>query len=104
MLLFFGAALEERARQYLRSRDQRAADPEGGAAELLRGDDHGDVFAVTALAVAAVLGRHAEAEHSHLRETGDELLGYVTVVAVHVFGNRSDLVVRERPECVLHHL
>ena len=41
--------------------------PEAGPAELLGGDDHRQVLAVAALAVAAVLGRHATARRRRSR-------------------------------------
>jgi hypothetical protein len=104
MLLCLRTAFQQGPGEDLGSGDQRPADPERGATELFRGDDHRDVLAVTALAVAAVLGRHAESEHAQLGKTGDQLLGHVAVAPMHVFGDRSDLLVSERAEGVLHHL
>ena len=55
LLLCLGAALHQGPGEDLRAGDQRAADAERTAAELLGGDHHGDVLAVATLAVAAVL-------------------------------------------------
>ncbi len=84
--------------------DQRPADAEAGAAQLLGGHDHRDVLGVAALAVAAVVGGDAQAERTDLAEPGDDLLRDVAVGAVDVLGVRGDDVVGERAERVLHHL
>ena len=103
-LLLLGAALDERPGEDLGAGDQRAADAQAGPAELLGGDDHGQVLAVAALAVAAVLGRHGEPEGADLGEAVDDVLGHVAVRAVDVLGLRGDDVVGEGAERVLHHL
>ena len=104
LLLLLGAAVHECTSEDLGPRDERAADAERPAAQLLGGHDHADVLAVATFAVAAVLGRHAEAEDAHLGQAADDLLRDVLVVPVHVFGARLDLVLGERTERVLHHL
>ena len=104
LLLLLGAALDERPREDLGPGDQRAADAEARLRQLLGGGDHGDVLRVAALAVAAVLGGHAEAERADLGEAGDDLLGHVAVGAVDVLGVRCDHVGGERRERVGHHL
>ena len=104
LLLLLGPALDERPGEDLGARDQRAADPQAGPAELLGGDDHGQVLAVAALAVAAVLGRHRQPEGADLGQPADDVLGHVAVRAVHVLGLRGHDVVGERAERVLHHL
>ena len=78
--------------------------PEAGPAELLGRDDHGEVLGVAALVVAAVLGRHREAEGADLGEALDDVLGHVAVRAVDVLGLRGDDVGGERAERVLHEL
>ena len=63
--------------------------PSDAPRQLLGGDDHRDVLAVAALAVAAVLGRHRQPERADLGEAGDDLLGHVAVRAVDVLGRRA---------------
>ena len=63
-----------------------------------------EVLAVAALAVAAVLGRHRQAEGADLGQAVDDVLGHVAVRAVDVLGLRGDDVGGERAERVLHHL
>ena len=104
LLLLLGAALHERPGEDLGPGDQRSADAEARLRQLLGCCHHGDVLRVAALAVAAVLGRHAEAECSQLGEPGDDLLGHVAVRAVHVLGMRRDDVGGECSERVGHHL
>ena len=103
-LLLLGATLDERASEDLGTRDQRAADPEAGPGEFLGGHDHAHVLGVAALAVAAVLGRHAQAERAEFGEAGDDLLGHVAVRAMDVLGVRGDHVAGERTERVGDHL
>ena len=103
-LLLLGAALDQRPRQDLRAGDQRSADAQAGSAQLLGGDDHGQVLAVAALVVAAVLGRHRQPEGADLGQAGDDLLGHVGVRAMDVLGLRGDDVGGERAERVLDQL
>ena len=103
-LLLLGAALDEGPREDLRAGDQRPADPQAGPAELLGGDDHGQVLTVTALAVAAVLGGDGEPEGADLGEALDDVLGDVAVRAVDVLGLGRDDVLGEGAERVLDQL
>ena len=99
-LLRLGAALHEGAGEDLRAGDQRAADAQRAAAELLGGHDHAHVLAVAALVEPLVLGRHAEAERTHLGEAADDLLRHVLVEPVDVLGARlDDLVGEARGTC-----
>ena len=103
-LLLLRPALDEGTGEDLRTRDQRAADPEARPAELLGGDDHGDVLAVAALGETAVFGRYGESERTDLGEAADDLLGDVAVRPMDVLGVRGDDVRGERAERVLDHL
>ncbi len=89
LLLRLGPALHQRPGEDLGPRDQGSADAEARLRQLLGRCHHGDVLGVAALAVAAVLGRHAEAERAELGEAGDDLLGDVAVRAVDVLGVRE---------------
>ena len=70
--------------------DQRAADAERAAGQLLGGDDHADVLALAALAEAAVLGRARDRPKAPISaRPADDVLGDVGVVAVDVLGDAA---------------
>ncbi len=100
LLLFLGAAGDERAGQDLGPGDERTADAERPARQLLGRDDHADVVGLAAGREAVVLLRHREPEAADLGQAGDDVLGHVGVRAVHVLGDGADLVVGEAPERV----
>ncbi len=104
LLLLLGPAPHEGPGEDLRSGDERAADAERTPGELLGGDDHAQVLAVTTLGPAAVLGGRRQPEGAHLGQAGDDALGNVAVGPVHVLGDGCDLLVGEGPEAVLHEL
>ena len=104
LLLRLGTAPDEGAGEDLRAGDQRPADPEAGAAQLLSGDDHREVLAVAALGEPAVLRRDRQPEGAELGKTGDDVLGDVAVGAMDVLGVRGDDVGGERAKCVTHHV
>ncbi len=87
VLLLLGATLHEGAGEDLGTGDQRAADAERTAAQLLGGDDHAHVVALAARGEAAVLLGHRQPEAAHLGQTGDHVLGDVGVRAVDVLGD-----------------
>ena len=89
LLLLLGAARDERAREDLGPGDERAADAERAARQLLGRDDHAHVVGLAAGREPAVLLGHREAEPAELGEPGDDLLGHVGVGAVHVLGRRA---------------
>ena len=66
LLLLLGAAGEQGPGEDLGPGDERAAGAERAAGQLLGGDDHADVLALAALAVAAVLLGDRQAEGAHL--------------------------------------
>ena len=94
LLLLAGAALHERARQDLRTGDQRAADAEGAPGEFLGRHDHAQVLRLAARGEAAELLGHRETEAAELGESRDHRLGDVGVGAVDVFGVRANLLER----------
>ena len=100
LALGLGAAVHEGAGEDLGSRDQRAADAERAPGELLGGDDHAEVVARAPGGEPAVGLRDAQPEAAELGEPGDEALGDVPVVAVHVLGVGADLVCGEAVERV----
>ena len=102
--LFLGAARLEGAGEDFRTGDERTTGAEGAPREFLGGDHHGDVIGVGAGREPAVLLGDRQPEGAHLRETFDDLLGDVAVGAVDVLGDRLELLIREAPEGVLHHL
>ena len=100
LLLFLGAAGDERPGQDLGPGDERTADAERSARQLLGRDDHADVVGLAAGREAVVLLRHRQPEAADLGESRDDVLGDVAVGAVHVLGDGADLVVGETPERV----
>ena len=96
--MFLGAACDQGPSEDLGSCDQRTADAERAAGEFLGGDDHAEVVVDATLGEAAVLDRRGETEDPEFGESLDELLGYVGVGAVHVFGSQGDLLVGESAE------
>ena len=100
LLLLVGAARDERAREDLGPGDERAADAERAARQLLGRDDHADVVGLAAGREPVVLLGHREPEAADLGEAGDDVLGHVGVRAVHVLGDGADLVVGEAAERV----
>ncbi len=74
--------------------------PSEPAAQLLGGDDHSHVVALTARGEAAVLLGHRESEAAHLREPRDDVLGHIAVLPVDVLGDGLDALLGEAPERV----
>ena len=104
LLLFLGAAVDQGAGEDLGPGDEGAADPQRAPAQLLGGDDHAHVVALTARCEAAVLLGHREAEAPQLGQALNDLLGDVAVGPVHVLGVRADLVLGEAVEGLAHQL
>ena len=98
LLLLFGAARDQRAGEDLGPGDERAADAERPARQLLGRDDHADVVGLAAGREPVVLLGHRQPEAADLGQAGDDVLGDVGVRAVHVLGDGADLVVGEAPE------
>ncbi len=95
MLLLLGAALHDRAREDLGSRDERATDAERPPRQLFGCNDHPEVIRLAALGEAAVLRRYGEAEAADLGEPVDDLVGDVGVGAMDVLRDRADLLFGE---------
>ena len=104
LLLLLGAALHESAGQDLRPRDQRTPCAQGAAGQLFGGDDHAEVIGLAARGEAAVLLGNRQPETTHLGQSADDVLRDVGVRPMDVLGDRSQLVLGEAPERVLHHL
>jgi hypothetical protein len=104
VLLLLGAALDQGAGEDLGPGDERAPHAERSSRQLLGGDDHAQVVALTAGGEAAVLLGHREPEAAHLGQPRDDFFGDVGVGAVHVLGHRAHLVLREATEGLLHQL
>ena len=104
LLLLLGASLDEGAREDLGSGDKRAPGSERSAGQLFGGDDHPHVLALAAGREPAVLLGHTQPKGADLGQSGDDVLGNVGVVAVHVLGHRLHLLLGEAAEGVLHHL
>ena len=102
-LLFLSAAVHERARQDLRSRDQRSADAQGAPRQFLGRHDHAEVLRLAAGGEAAELLGHRETEATEFGEARDHRLGDVGVGPVDVFGVRADLFEGESVEGVGDH-
>ena len=68
LLLLLGAARDERAREDLGPGDERAADAERAARQLLGRDDHADVVGLAAGREPVVLLGHRQAEAADLGE------------------------------------
>ena len=72
--------LTQRPGEDLGPGDERAADAERAAGQLLGGDDHADVVGLAAGGEAAVLLGDRQAEGAHLGQARDDVLGDVVVV------------------------
>ena len=104
LLLRFGAARDERAREDLGPGDERTADAERSARQLFGRDDHPDVVGLAAGREPVVLLGYREAEAADLGEAADDVLGDVAVRSVDVLGDGPDLVVGEAAEGLGHEL
>ena len=103
-LLLLGATAHDGAGEDLGTGDERAADAERTAAQLLGRHDHAHVVALAARREPAVLLGHRQPEPAHLGQAGDHVLGHVGVGAVDVLGDGLDAVLGEPAERVADEL
>ena len=98
LLLRFGPAGDQRLREDLGPRDQRARRRERRARQLLGREDHREIAEL----VAAVGLGDREAEVAELRHLGDEPLGDELVVMMDALRVRQDLPLGERAHVRAH--
>ena len=104
LFLLLGPAVDECAGQDLGPRDERPADPQGAPAQLLGGDDHAHVVALSTRREAVVFLGDGEPEAAELGQALDDLLGDVQILAVHVLRVGADLLLGEAVERLAHQL
>jgi hypothetical protein len=101
VLLFLRAARHQRAAEDLRSRDQAPADAQRAARQFLGRPDHRQVLALALRREPTVPLRDRHPEGAELRQSFDDSLRDVDIVAMDLLGHRTDLVLRKAPERVL---